>query len=511
MLQSPPTRVASPPHIPLLAAIAVFALHLIGNPHYGFFRDELYFIICGRHLEWGYVDQPPIAPLFAAGSQMFGHSLVLLRAVPAFFAAAGVYVSCLLAVEFGATTFGQIITALVVFFTPVLMDFGMKVSPDMVGLWLWPLLALYTLRLTKGADPRWWLAVGAITGICLQSKYSVLFFAAALLAGLLLTPERRILFSHWFPLGCLLGGLIALPNFLWQAHHGFPMVELLRNAHHGKNIERGPLGYLLQQILFTALLSYVWIAGLIWLFRQGRMRFLGYAFVILIGLMILLHGKSYYPANAYPYLIAAGSIVIESWTKRSRAVRLTTTASVVILGLITVPMVMPVLPEAQLASYQDRLFRTLHMSSEAVATEHERPQPLPSDFSDMHGWPALAAQVAGVYQSLPPGERAQAVIYAENYGEAAAIDFFGRQYGLPDVISGHNQYYLWGTHGHRGDVLICVGNDCETVSEQFQTCVVSATFSAPWIQPFEDGIPIMVCNGIKKPLAEFWPTVKGYI
>jgi len=134
------------------------------------------------------------------------------------------------------------------------------------------------------------------------------------------------------------------------------MVELLRNAHHGKNIERGPLGYLLQQILFTALLSYVWIAGLIWLFRQGRMRFLGYAFVILIGLMILLHGKSYYPANAYPYLIAAGSIVIESRTKRSRALRLTTAASVVILGLITVPMVMPVLPEAQLASYQDRLF-----------------------------------------------------------------------------------------------------------------------------------------------------------
>src|SRR5271165_7254899 len=178
--------------IAVLAVCVVFLIHLVCNPHYGFFGDELYFIVCGQHPQWNYVDQPLVAPLLAAASQAFGPSLVLLRAVPAFFAAAGVYATCLLVAEFGGEAYAQILSAIAVFFIPVLMDFGMKVSPDMVGLWLWPLLALYVLRLTKGADPRWWLAVGAVLGICLQSKYSVLFFAVALLGGLLLTPERRI-------------------------------------------------------------------------------------------------------------------------------------------------------------------------------------------------------------------------------------------------------------------------------------------------------------------------------
>ena len=511
MQQDPPVPSVSRTLIPLIAALTVFAIHLVGNPHYGFFRDELYFIICGRHHEWGNVDQPPIAPLLAAASQIFGNSLILLRAVPAFFAAAGVYVSCVLAMELGATAFGQIITALVVFFAPVLMDFGMKVSPDMVGLWLWPLLALYVLRLTKGADPRWWLAVGAILGVCLQSKYSVLLFAIALLVGLLLTPERRILFTRWFPLGCLLAGLIALPNFLWQAHYGYPMLETLRNTQHGKNIVLGPVAYAFQQILITGLAAFVWIIGLVWLFLRARVRFLAYAYVILIAVMIVLHGKSYYPSNDYPLLFAAGGVVLERWTRGSRVARIAVTAAVVLLGLSTVPLVLPILPEAQLARYQEGFFRVLHVSRGAVATEHHRPPALPSDFADMHGWPQLAAQVADVYQALPPADRAQAAIYAQNYGEAGAIDFFGRQYGLPAVISGHNQYFLWGTHDYSGNVLICVGDNCDSVAQQFQSCAVSSTFSQPWIQPYEDGIPITVCRGIKKPLAELWPLAKFYL
>jgi hypothetical protein len=497
--------------IPLVAAIAAFIVHLAGNPHYGFFRDELYFIVCGRHLEWGNVDQPPIAPLLAAASQVFGHSLFLLRALPAFFAAAGVYVTCLLAAELGAAAYGQIVAACTVFFAPVLMDFGMKVSPDMIGLWLWPLLALYVLRLTKGVDPRWWLAVGAITGVCLESKYSVVFFVAALLAGLLLTRERRILLTPWFAAGCGVAALIALPNFLWQAVHGFPMLELLQNGQHGKNVVLGPVAYLLQEFLMLGLISFVWIIGLIWLVVQPRLRFFAYAFAVLIGLMILLHGKGYYPANAYPLWFAAGAVPIEQWTRRSKAARVVVATAVVVLGLLTVPLVLPVLPEAQDASYQESFFRVLHVSRGAIATEHHAQPTLPSDFADMHGWPELASQVARVYQSLSQPERAQAAIFAQDYGEAAAIDFFGRDSGLPPVISGHNQYYLWGTHGYSGSVLICVGGNCPSVCKQFQNCELAGHFSSPWIEPYEDGIPIMVCRGIKKPLNELWPLAKFYI
>ena len=365
--------------IPLIAAIATFGLHLVGNPHYGYFRDELYLIICGQHPGWGYVDQPPVVPLLAAGSQMFGHSLVLLRAVPAFFAAAGVYVTCLLAAELGGGAFAEILAALVVFFAPVLMNFGMKVSPDMVGLWLWPLAALYTLRLAKGADPRGWLAVGAAIGICLQSKYTVVFFFAALLLGLLLTPERRILFSRWFLAGCGVCGLIALPNFLWQVHYGFPTLEFLRNGQHGKNLIVGPAQYLFQQLLITnVFLSLVWIIGLVWLLWNARLRFLGYTYIILIVFMIVLHGKHYYPADVYPYLMAAGGVAIEAWTNRWKALRPVVATAVIVLGLVFVPFAMPILPEEQVASYTNWLFGIMHIPRQAVATEHRRLAALPT-------------------------------------------------------------------------------------------------------------------------------------
>jgi hypothetical protein len=185
-------------------------------------------------------------------------------------------------------------------------------------------------------------------------------------------------------------------------------------------------------------------------------------------------------------------------------------AAVIILGLVFVPLEMPILPEAQAVTYTNSLFKILHISRESVATEHHREPALTSDFADMHGWPELAATVANVYQSLSPGDRAQAVIVASNYGEAAAIDFVGGQYGLPPAVSGHNQYYLWGTHGYSGNVIIDVAGDCGARDHLFATSERAATFTSPWIQPFEDGIPIMVCRGIKIPLAELWPGKKSY-
>src|SRR5579871_2060836 len=223
MRPSPSTPLRMTASIAPVAALATLIVHLAANPHYGFFRDELYFIICGFHPAFGYVDQPPVAPLLAAGSQLFGHSLFLLRAVPAIFAAGGVYVTCQLVIELGGGAFAQILAALAVLFANVLMSFGMKVGPDMVGLWLWPLAALYVLRITTGGDPRLWVGAGAAIGVSLESKYSAVFFAAALIAGLGLTPQRRVLAAGWFAAGVAVAIAIALPNFIWQAAHGFPM------------------------------------------------------------------------------------------------------------------------------------------------------------------------------------------------------------------------------------------------------------------------------------------------
>jgi 4-amino-4-deoxy-L-arabinose transferase-like glycosyltransferase len=491
--------------LPIAAGLFAFIFHLIANPHYGFFRDELYFIICGFHPQWGYVDQPPLTPLLAAGSQMFGHSLFLLRAVAASFAGASVYVICLFVLELGGGTFAMVLAAVCGTLSPVLAAFAMKVGPDMVGLWLWPLAALYVLRIVKGGNQRLWLAAGAAIGISAESKYSVLYFAFALIAGLLLTPERRILFSKWFAAGIALAIAIALPNFIWQAANGFPMWELLRNGQLGKNVLLSPPAYLAAELLITnPILSLVWIGGLAWTLLVPRTRFLGYTYLALIAAMIASHAKHYYPADVYPIFFAAGAAAIESWTIRVRALRPAAMAGAVLAGLVMLPYVEPVLPEETFISYNKALGPKLGLT--VTVTEHLKQTWMTQDWADMHGWPQLAATVRRVYDALPPTERARAVAVGQNYGEASAIEFFAN---VP-VISGHNQYFLWGTHGYSGDVLIDVGGDCGASMHLFREARRAAVFSAPYIMPYENNRPIMLCRGIRKPLAKIWPAVKAY-
>jgi hypothetical protein len=500
-------RIAEP--LPWIAAAATFVFHLVANPHYGFFRDELYFIICGRHPALGYVDVPPVVPLIAAGSQIFGISLVALRATAAIFAAAGVFVSCRLVRAWGGGAFAQTLTAIVVALTPVLCAFGEKVGPDMVGLWLWPLAALYVTRAID-ENPRWWLAAGAALGVSCEAKYSVVFFGAALVAGLALSPSRRALRTPWFAAGLALAALVALPNFLWQAAHGFPMWQLLRDAQiTGKNVVLSPAAYVAQQILITnPLLAPVWIAGLVRAFADARLRWVGWTYVLLLAAMIALHGKNYYPADVYPLLVATGALTIERWTQRATIARPVVAVAAVLFSLWMIPLVEPILPEQTIANYDAALQRALHLSA---ASEVHRPVSIGQDFADMHGWPQLAALVARVYDSLPPAERSRAAIVASNYGEAAAIDFFGGPYRLPPVLSGHNNYWLWGTHGYDGSVVVDVNGDCGAQGHFFRSSVRAATFDAPWIMSYEQNIPIMICRGIRVPLAQIWPEMREYI
>lgn len=495
--------------VPAVAAAVVFFAHLAANPHYGFFRDELYFIICGRHAQWGYVDQPPVVPLLAAASQIFGGSLVALRAVSAVFAAAAVFVTCRLVQEFGGARFAQILAAAAVAFAPILATFGTIVAPDGVGMWAWPLVVLYVVRMTRGASPRWWLATGAVAGVALESKYSAAFFLAAAVAGIALTSDRRLFRTRWFFAGALLAAAIALPNVLWQAHYGYPMLELLRNGQHGKNVVLDPFAFVVQQVLLTnPLLALVWIAGLAWALRTPRLRWIGITYLVLLASMVALHGKNYYAADIYPAIFALGATALERRTSRLPALRAAVLGAAVLAGVVLVPLAVPVLPIQQFVAYNAWVTTVLRVGD--TASERHRQSVLPQTYADMQGWPQMANAVADVYRSLPVHDRTNAVIAASNYGEAAAIEYFGAGRGLPPVISGHNQYFLWGTHGASGKVLVDVNGDCGKSAHLYRSARVATRFHAPYVMPYEDAIPIMVCRGISKPLAAIWPAVKNY-
>jgi MFS family permease len=501
------SRLADEYLVPAILAGLTLIVHLIGNPHYGFFRDELYFIICGRHPDWGYVDQPPLVPLLAAASQAFGISLFLLRMIPALFAAGGVFVTTRLVREFGGGAFAQTIAGLCVALAPVFLAFGTQLGPDDVGLWLWPLAALYVARLAQGADPRWWLGVGIALGVSGEAKYSVLFFGVALLVGIAISPSRRILLTPWMPAGVALALLIVAPNVAWQVSHGLPMLELLRNGQHGKNVVLSPLEFVLADVvILNPLLSLVWLGGLILAFVRTATRWIGWTFAIVIATMIALHAKDYYPADAYPLLFATGGIALELVTRRVTFLRSVFAAIALAAGAVLLPFGTPVLGETQYVSYAHAIGRVLH----APAEEHHKPARLGQDFADMHGWPEMTAAVARVYDGLASNERATAGINASNYGEASAINFFGATYDLPVASSGHNQYWLWGPHFVQGGVLIDVNGDLDTLHKVCASVTLAATFSNPWGMPYEDDLPIYVCRGFAPNVASIWPLVRNY-
>ncbi|MBV8370562.1 MAG: glycosyltransferase family 39 protein [Candidatus Eremiobacteraeota bacterium] len=496
--------------LPWIASAATLVFHLIANPHYGFFRDELYFIMCGFRPDWGYVDQPPLVPLLSALTQLGGHSLFLLRAVPALFAASAVFVAVALTAELGGGAYARILTAIVVALSPVLASFGGKVGTDEALPFLWTLTAYALLRVVRGADARWSFVAGAALGIGLEMKYSTLFFAVAAVVALLVLPERRVLATRWLFGAFALCAAIALPNALWQAAHGLPMLELLRNAQHGKNVVVSPPAFLGQQLLITGLFLWpVWVAGLVFLARDRSARFLALAWVLLIGAMVALHGKHYYPAAVYPIPFAAGCTALEQWTARVGVVRPFLAAALVAGGLVFVPFVLPVLSEQRYLAYERAVLGALHFQRSATATENHAASVLPSDFADMHGWPELAATVERVVDGLRPGERERAVVVTSNYGEAASLEFFGR--GLPPVVSGHNQYFLWGPRGRSGDILIDVNGDCGAAQHLFADAERAATAGTPYAISYERNIPIMVCRGLRVPLPALWPQLKAYI
>ena len=341
--------------VALALAAATLALHLAGNAHYGFFRDELYFIVCGRHPAFGYVDQPPIVPLLAAGSQLFGTSLFALRAIPALFSAAATYTVCILAADMGGGTFALLLAALCATLAPVQSAFGAVLGPDTVQILAWPLAILFIGRALQ-RSPNYWVAAGIVLGLASEAKYSAIIAATALATGVLLTRHRRAVLSPWFLLGILAAASIILPNALWQAVHGLPMLELLRNGQHGKNVALIPANFLLQQALLTnPTLALVWIGGIAWCLAKPPWRWLGLGTVALLAIMIALHGKAYYPTPIFGALFAAGAVAIENilypTSKLKPAILLIAFAA----GVPLVPLTLPILPEERQISYVETL------------------------------------------------------------------------------------------------------------------------------------------------------------
>ena len=496
----------------VIIALAVLLLHLLTVDRYGYFRDELYYLACSHHLDWGYVDQPPmIVAITWLTRHLLGESLLALRLLPALAGSAVVILTAMMAREMGGGRFAQSFSALCMASAGIYLILDHILTMNAFEPLLWMGCAYVLIRMIKRQDPRLWIWFGLFAGLALETKYSILIFGLGIVVGLMLTQERCFLVSKWVLVGGAIAFAVFLPNAIWNVQHHWPFVELMRNIKNsGRDITVGPIEFVIQQILLmTPITAPVWLAGLFYLLFSRAVktyRALGWAFVVTLVALIVMKGKNYYLAPAYPMLIAAGGIAIERAVSKPamRWLRPAAVAVVLIVTALFLPVVAPVLSVDSFLSYQARLpFQIPRNEKSHLGAA------LPQYYADDFGWEEMAAAVAGVYNSLTPDEQARTAIYCSNYGEAGAIDFFGRKYGLPPAISPHQNYFYWGPRKYTGEIMILIGSDIESASKQFDKVESVADLNNPYAITNENR-PVLLARGLKTNLQELWPKLKSW-
>jgi hypothetical protein len=495
----------------LFALCKLLLFVYIGN-RYGYFRDEMYFLACADHLAWGYPDHAPLSIFLANFSRnIFGDSLHAIRLFPELAGALRIIIAGLIVKEFGGKYIATLIACLAVFAAPGYLAIDNLMSMNSYESIFWMGCVLSYIWAVRRDDPNYWLLFGTFAGLGLMNKHSMVFFGAAFVTGLLLTKDRKSLAKPQFwPAGAI-AFVIFLPNFVWQYQNDWATLELLQNVRNsGKNVAVSPVEFLLQQLLILNPVSApVLLAGL-WALLFGslskKFRSLGITFVLLYVLMTVLKAKNYYLGPIYPFMFAAGGVFLEGLALRGRFWKPVVCIYAMLIplsGAVVAPLAVPILPVEKYNKYVD----TIGISPPKTEVAHKGL--LPQHFGDMFGWKEMVAKTSSVYNSLPEEERRRTAILAGDYGDAGAIDLFGKEYGLPRAISAHQSYYLWGYRDFDGRTAILLDFEkddaermCGSVEERDR---VGERFSMAG-----ENYTILVCRDIKLPIDQLWKRLKHW-
>ena len=441
----------------LSIAAAVTLLHLATNGRYGFHRDELQFLSDARHLDWGFVAYPPLTPFIERiGLSIFGLSLVGLRLFSVIAQAAAIVVTGLMAREFGGGRLAQATAALAIALSPLPLFEGTEFQYTTFDYLWWVLIAYFAIRLLRSGNPRWWLAIGAVVGLGLLTKYSIVFFIAGILGGAVLSRARRFVLSGWFWAGIALALAIFLPNFLWQFRHGFISYQFLQHIHIRDVGEGRADGFLKDQFLtcINVVAAPLALAGLIALLRSRRFRMIAWMYLIPLALFFFGKGRGYYMAAGYPMLFAMGATDGERWLASlprlgRRTIEFIFFTGLAVCGAFICAVALPLASSGPLKDF-------------ALRNN--------GDLREEIGWDELVRNVAQIRDSLPPDQQAHLGITTGNYGEYGAIDVLGPGYGLPSPIGTTNSEWLRGYPTPPPTTIIALGLQPEEADQIFTNC-----------------------------------------
>ncbi len=481
-------------------ALATVVLHMLVGSRYGFQRDELATLEDARHLAWGYVAYPPVTPFFGRISLLlFGPTLPGFRLFAAIAQSIALVLTGLMAKEMGGGRGPQLVAAIAGI--PFCLGGGALMQYVSFDYLAWVLAAYCMVRLLQTENPRWWLGVGTAIGFGMLSKYTMGVFAIGIASGVLLTDKRRYLRSKWLWMGVALSILIFLPNLHWQAQNHFISADFIRHIHE-RDVRIGRTqNFLPDQLKLTLLAFPLCAAGLYYTFlgaERKRFRAISWMFLVSLFLFVILKGRFYYSAGAYPMMYAAGSVWGGRWLASLSgswrvAVRLILAFVLAVDTAIAAALLLPVAP--------------VNSKWWAVASKVQ------GDYVEEIGWPELVETIAKIRDSLSPKERASYGILAGNYGEAGAVNLYGHAYGLPPAISGVNSFWEKGYGNPPPETLIVLGHSADFLSENFASCRVAAHVWNQFQIKNEETLEhpeIYVCQGLKKSWPEFWATYRHF-
>jgi hypothetical protein len=471
-------------------------IHLLTNGQYGFHRDELYFIDCSKHLDFGYIDMPPLTPFFAKLMiVLLGETLQGLRFFPALLSSFIVFLTGLIAKEMGGRLFAQILASITIIVAPIYLVAGTQFQTIPVDQFFWVLTCYLFIRFINTSNQKLWLIIGLVLGIGLLAKYSIIILAFAIFIGILSSNQRKLLTKLWIWLGVLIALITFLPNILWQIQNGLPVLEHMQALR--KDESSPTLQFLIEQILILHPLNLpIWISGILFFVfsKQGRKyRIIILVYIIPLIVFLLMKGKSYYMGSAYPVLLAGGSVILEikllkkqlNWPKYAIP------ALLLVSSIITSPLWLPILPIEKMKKLGIAEFRY--------------------DYREMIGWPELVSSVSKVYNSLPKEEQMNTIIITGNYGEAGSINHYGPKFGLPGAVSGISSYYYWGPSNPNATTVIFVGYPEDYLNRFFSEVTVLEIFKNKYeINNEEQGIQIILCRKPNKPISELWTEFKHF-
>jgi hypothetical protein len=503
--------------IPVILAFFQLILLTVFHENYGYFRDELYYIACSNHLAFGYVDQPPLSIAILWINRLFlGDSLGALRFLPALVGAIVVLLAALMTRKLGGSKFAQSLAALSVVAAHGLIGHGRTFSMNPFDVLFWSVAGYILVVILIEEKSKLWILFGFVVGLGLLNKYSIGFMIIGLAAGLLLTRQRKQFYSKWFWLGGVVAFIVFLPHIIWQIIYDFPSLEFMRNASQNKNVNLNIIDFLIGQLRDMNIINaFLWIGGIYFFYKYkgGRLRPLAWMYPVVFFVMVAGNAKVYYLSAIYPIFLAGGAVFFEQYIqlKSINWLRTLYVGLLSIIALVILPFAVPVLPVEQFIRYEYTLGLTPHAEEKSSVGE------LPQYYADQFGWREMVDTIANVYKKLTPEEQSQCVIYVRNYGEAAAIDFFGTQQGLPNARCGHNNYWLWGPGNLTGDVAIIIGGsrglekNLSDLRSRYKYVEFAATTNAKYAMPFENGRMIFICKGMNSTFQILWPWERFYI